>query len=115
MLPRVWGELTDAGRTVPLWAQILALAVILAVSQHISLSPADIKGAATALPIYGGLLLLLTLICGLLGQTAMDTVTAALSLFSAYMTALFVVVLVASLLQLLIALPVWLLRMLFRR
>jgi hypothetical protein len=45
----------------------------------------------------------------------MDKVTAALSLFSAYTTALFVVVLVASLLQLLIALPVWLLRMLFRR
>ena len=46
---------------------------------------------------------------------AMDKVTAALSLFSAYTTAFFVVVLVASLLQLLIALPVWLLRMLFRR
>jgi hypothetical protein len=115
MLPRVWGELTDTGRTVPLWVQIVALVVILSVSQHISLSPADIKGAATALPLYGVLLLLLTLVCGLLGQGAMDKVTAALSLFSAYMTALFVVVLVSSLLQLLIALPVWLLRMLFRR
>ena len=115
MLPRVWGELTDAGRAVPLWVQIISLVVILSVSQHISLSPADIKGAATALPLYGVLLLLLTLICGLIGQTAMDRITAALSLFSAYTTAFFVVVLVASLLQLLVALPVWLLRMLFRR
>lgn len=115
MLPRIWDELTDTGRAVPLWGQIAALAVILSVSQHISLSPADIKGSATALPLYGILLLLLTLICGLIGQTAMDRVTAALSLFSAYTTAFFVVVLVASLLQLLVALPVWLLRMLFRR
>ena len=38
MLPRMVGELTDAGRTVPLWGQIIALVVVLAVcnAQHIS-------------------------------------------------------------------------------
>ncbi len=115
MIPRMLGELTDAGRAAPLWGQVIALLVILSVSQHISLSPADIKGASTALPIYGILLLLLTVVCGLLGDGAMNTVTGALGLFSAYMTALFVIVLVSSLLQLLIALPVWGVRMLIGR
>lgn len=115
MLARIPREMTADGRAVPLWGQVIALLVILSVSQHVSLSPADVKGAATALPIYGVLLLILTAICGLLGQTAMDSVTAALSLFSAYMTALFTVVLVSSLIQLAVALPVWGLRMLFGR
>ena len=89
--------------------------MILAVSQHISLSPADVRGGVTALPLYGILILILTVVCGLLGQPAMDSVTAALRLFSGYMTALFTVVLVASLLQLILALPVWLIRLLTGR
>ena len=115
MLPRMIGELTDQGRAVPLWGQILSLLVVLSVSQHISLSPADIKGGATALPLYGGLLLILTAICGLMGPEVMESVTTALRLFSGYMTALFTVVLVASLLQLILALPVWLIRVLAGR
>lgn len=114
MLPRIVEELTAEG-TVPLWVKIVALVVILAVSQHISLSPADIKGALTSLPIYLALTLILTVICGLLGQEAMDKVMGALALFSASLTALFVVVLVSSLVQLAIALPVWLLRKLLGR
>ena len=115
MLPRLVGEMTDSARAVPLWGQILALLVILAVAQHISLSVDDIKGGALALPLYAVLILLLTAVCGLLGQSAMDTVTAALRQFSGYMTALFTVVLVASLLQLVLALPVWLIRLLTGR
>jgi hypothetical protein len=115
MLPRMLGEMTAENRAIPLWGQVIALLVILSVSQHISLSPADIKGAATALPIYGVLLLILTAVCGLIGQAAMDSVTAALSLFSAHMTALFTVVLISSLIQLAVALPVWGLRVLFGR
>ena len=115
MLPRMIGELTDQDRSVPLWGQILSLLVVLSVSQHISLSPADIKGGATALPLYGGLLLILTAICGLMGPEVMESVTTALRLFSGYMTALFTVVLVASLIQLLLALPVWLIRVLAGR
>jgi len=114
MLPRMVEELTVSG-SIPLWVKVLSLLVILSVSQHISLSPADIKGALTALPIYLALVLILTAICGLLGQDAMNTVTGGLALFSAYLTALFVMVLVTSLLQLAIALPVWLLRKLLGR
>ena len=92
IVPRIVTELTNEGRTIPLWGQILSLVVVLSVSQHISLSPADLKGGATALPLYGILLLILTLICGLLGTAAMDSVTAALRLFSGYMTTLFMVI-----------------------
>ena len=115
MLPALVEALTAEAPTVPLWGMILSLVVILAVSQHISLSPADVRGGVTALPLYGLLLLILTVVCGLLGQPAMDSVTAALRLFSGYMTALFTVVLVASLLQLILALPVWLIRLLTGR
>jgi hypothetical protein len=109
ILPGIVEELTVSG-SVPLWMKIIALLVILSVSQHISLSPADVKGALTALPIYLSLVLILTAVCGLLVESAMDTVTGALTLFSAYLTVLFVIVLVTSLLQLAIALPVWLIR-----
>jgi hypothetical protein len=109
MLPHMWEELLH-GTNVSLWIKIPAALVILSVSQHISLSPADIKGALNALPLYAGLALLISVVCGLLGQNAMDAVTGALARFSAYMTAFFVIVLVTALLQLLIALPVWLLR-----
>jgi hypothetical protein len=100
---------------VPVWGQIVTLLVIFSVAQHVSLSPADIKGALTAIPLYLGILLILTAVCGLCGQNAMDTVSGALALFSACLTALFTVVLVSALLQLVIALPVWLIRKLMGR
>ncbi len=114
MLPRMLEEgMSDT--EIPLWGRVIALVVILAVSQHISLSPEDIKGSLTAIPLYAILVLMLTVICGLLGADAMTKVTGALAQFSAYLTALFVIVLVSALVQLLVALPVWALRMLFRR
>lgn len=114
LLPRMFSE-SFKSATVPVWGRIIAALVILSVAQHISLSPADIKGALKAIPLYLLLLLILTAVCGLIGQTAMDDVTGALALFSAYLTALFVIVLVCSLIQLLIALPVWLIRKLLSR
>ena len=114
MLPRIIEELIH-GTEVPLWGRILALVVILAVSQHISLSPEDIKGSLTAIPLYLAIILLLTAVCGLIGTGAMTAVSGALSIFSAYLTALFVIVLVSALIQLLVALPIWGLRMLFGR
>lgn len=112
MLPHMWEELIR-GTAVPVWGRIAAALVILSVSQHVSLSPADIKGSLRALPLYAVLALLCTAVCALIGQNAMNAVTAALAGFSAYLTAFFVIILVTSLLQLLIALPVWLLRKLF--
>ena len=114
MLPRIITELIH-GEDVPLWGKILALVVILSVSQHISLSPEDIKGSLTAIPLYLAIILVLTLVCGLIGDVAMTAVTAALAVFSAYLTALFVIVLVSALIQLLVALPIWGLRVLFGR
>ncbi len=114
MLPRMLEELIY-GTASPLWGRILALVVILAVSQHISLSPEDIKGSLTAIPLYLGAILLLSVVCGLLGTDAMDTVSGGLARFSAYMTSLFLIVLVSAFLQLLIALPVCGARMLFGR
>ena len=113
MIPRMWQELVQ-GETDTLWVRIVALLVIFSVAQHISLSTADIKGALTAIPLYLVLILLLTGVCGLLGTAAMESVTGALSLFSASLTALFVVVLVCASIQLVIALPVWLIRKLLR-
>ena len=111
MLPHMIEELLH-DPAVPVWARVLALLLIVAVAQHVSLSPADIKGALTAIPLYLALLLVLTVICGLLGQTAMDTVLGGLALFSGCLWGLFTVVLVASLFQLLLALPVWVVRVL---
>lgn len=114
MLPRMLDELVH-GTDVPTWGRIVALVVILAVSQHISLSPEDLKGSLSAIPLYLAIILVLTVVCGLLGTAAMGAVTGALARFSACLTALFVVVLASSFIQVLVALPVWGLRMLFGR
>lgn len=114
MLPRMVEE-AGSGAAVPVWGRVIAVLVILSVAQHISLSPADIKGSLKAIPLYLVLVLILTLVCALIGQSAMEAVTAALARFSAYLAALFVIVLVSSLLQLAVALPVWLLRKLLGR
>ena len=113
MIPRMWQELTQ-GETALLWGKIIALLVIFSVAQHISLSLADIKGALSAIPLYLVLILLLTGVCGLLGASTMESVTGALSVFSAFLTALFAVVLVCASIQLVVALPVWVLRKLLR-
>jgi hypothetical protein len=114
MLPRIINEWAHSDG-VPLWGRILAILVILSVAQHVSLSPEDIKGALTAIPLYLGLVLILTIICGLIGTAAMEGVLGAFAIFSAYLTALFVIVLVSALIQLLLALPVWGIRVLFGR
>ena len=112
ILPRLVTELFH-GDTAPLWGRIVALFVILSVSQHVSLSPEDIRGALSAIPLYLAIVLVLTLVCALIGDVAMDAVLGGLAVFSAFLTALFVIVLVAALIQVLIALPVWGLRVMF--
>ena len=114
MLPRIVDEWVH-GDGVPTWGRILALVVILSVAQHVSLSPEDIKGALTAIPLYAAIILLLTLVCALIGEAAMGAVLGALAVFSAFLTALFVIVLVSALIQLLLALPVWGIRVMFGR
>lgn len=114
MLPRLLTELIH-GDTAPLWGRILALLVIFSVSQHVSLSPEDIRGALSAMPLYLGMVLLLTLVCSLIGEMAMEPVLGGLAVFSGFLTALFVIVLAASFIQVLVALPVWGIRVMFGR
>ncbi len=114
LFPDMVGEaMTDT--EVPVWARILGVIGLISVSLHIELSVADIKGALRSVPLYLVLVLLLTVISTLLGSTAMETVLAALAHFSAYVTALFVIVLVMAAAQILLALPVFLIRKLAGR
>ena len=113
MIPHMWREAAAGGR--PLWLCVILVIVILMVSQHISLSPEDIKGAARAIPLYALLLLILTVVVALIGGPAVLAVGTALQLFAGYTTALFVLVLVASLLQLIPALLIFLVRKLAGR
>lgn len=114
LLPHMGMELIKGG-DAPLWLSIIALILILAVSQHISLSVDDIKGALRAIPLYLLLLLLLTVLCGLLGDVVMEAVLGGLALLSGYMTAFFAIALAASLMQIVLAVPFWILRLLFSR
>ena len=95
---------------VPVWARVVGVICLVSVSLHIELSPADIKGALRSVPLYLVLVLILTAICALIGQGAMDATLAALALFSAYLSALFVIVLLIALVLVALALPVYLLR-----
>ncbi len=111
MIPNMMGEFSSDA--VPVWGRVIGLVVMLSVSMHINLSVADIKGAATAIPLYLVLILIPTVIISLMGVGAMDTVREGLQVFSAFMFSLFAVVFVFCLLQLLIALIVYLLRRFF--
>lgn len=114
MIPRMVGEFSATDR--PIWARVLGTIVLLSSSLHVSLSPADIKGAWRAMPVYGVLVLLVTVITALMGQTTMDVVLGGLRLFNGYLTALFVIVLVFSAVYVALALAVWLIRaLLFHR
>lgn len=113
MIPRMVGEFSMPGR--PVWVRIIGLIVLLSVSLHISLSPADIKGSLHALPLYGVLVILITVITSLIGQTTVSRVLHGLQLFSSYLTALFVIVLVLSVAYVALALVVWMIRALFSR
>lgn len=111
MLPHMIGEWSDGAR--PVWARIIAMVVMLSVSLHINLSPADIKGALSAVPLYLLLALIATVIISLLGEGIMSVTRSVLYLFSAGTFALFTVVLVFSLLQVALALVIYFIRRLF--
>ncbi len=118
LLPAMAREAVTGGG-VPVWARVLGVVAMLSVSLHIELSPADMKGAVKSLPLYLALALLLTVVCAIVDATAgtavMASILSALAVFSSLLFALFVIVLAMSLLQVLIALPVFVLRKLFGR
>lgn len=108
ILPQMFKEFSFSA--VPAWIRILALIVMLSVSLHINLSTADIKGAATAIPIYLVLALIPTIIISLVGRAAMGRTREALQIYSATMFALFTLVFVFVLFQILIALVIYMIR-----
>ena len=89
-------------QTVPIWLRILSVLVMLSVSLHINLSPADVKGAANAFPPYLLIALLVTVVTVLIGATG--TVLSALGVYNAFMTAMFTVALAFALTQVALAL-----------
>lgn len=111
MIPDMIREFSDDA--VPLWGRVLGLLVMLSVSLHISLSPADVKGALGGVPVYLVLVLVATVIPALMGAAAMSAVVSALQWFSAAALALFMLVLLFALVQLALGAVVFLIRLLF--
>ena len=110
---RIWpGVLFE--NSVAIWWKILAILLMLAVSLHVMLSPADIKNSLRAVPVYLVIVLLFTVITALLGHAVMSSVQAALATYQAVTVALFSIVLSCSVVLVLLAMVVWLLCSLFR-
>lgn len=112
LIPDMISEFSSAA--FPIWGRIALVIVMLCVSLHINLSPADIKGALSAIPLYMVLVLILSGITVMMGQYTMNTVIWYVQMFNAHMMALFTVVLIFALLQVAIGLVFWLIRQ-FRR
>lgn len=90
------------------WQALIGLIVILFVSQHITLSGADIKGSFSAIPLY---VLLLGIVAGVtMGFGVQGAVLGALRVFNLWMLSLFSIAIAFSLVWILIALVIWFLR-----
>ncbi|MBE6586689.1 MAG: hypothetical protein E7645_09285 [Ruminococcaceae bacterium] len=108
MITGIFGEWSNGDISVG-W-RIFAVAVMLCVSLHITLSGADIKGALGGLPVYLGLTLIATVIISLLGTEAMTGTISVLRMFSAISFALFVPVFVCAAIWLALGILIYLLR-----
>jgi len=108
IIPAMLEEWSDGG--IPVWGRVIAVIFMLCVSLHISLSPADIKGALGGIPVYLLLTLIATVIVSLIGSDAMETVSGALAGFSAATFALFMLVFVFAVLQILLGILIFLIR-----
>lgn len=113
MIPSLIGEF--GSKSAPVWLQIPALLVMLSVSLHINLSPADIEGALDAVPLYLVIMLVIAVITYVFGSTVSGLVLAALKAFNAFMMAMFTVVLVFAAAQVALALLIRLIRNLLDR
>ena len=111
-LKMIWNMFTVSDG-VNVWLKVLAVIVMLSVSLHISLSPADIKGSLSALPFYFGLVLLVTVVTSLIGYFAITAVTNVLATFNAYLVMLFTLVFAFAIILVLIALLVFILKKVF--
>ena len=108
IIPSMLEEWSDG--VVPVWGRIIAVILMLCVSLHISLSPADVKVALGGVPVYLVLTLIVTVIVSLIGTDAMESVGGALAGFCAATFALFMLVFLFALVQLLLGFVVFLIR-----
>lgn len=102
IIPNMIAEFSN--KSVSVWLRIPAVLAMLSVSLHINLSPADIKGSASAFPPYLVIALLVTVVTLLIGTTG--PVLEALQVYNAFMTAMFTVVLAFALAQVVLALVI---------
>ena len=94
------------------WRALIGIVVILAVSLHVSLSWADIKGSAGAFPIYVGIVFVFALITQIIGIPAI--ILSALQLFSLRLLSLFCLVAVFAAVWVVIALLINAVKAIFR-
>ena len=102
IIPNMIAEFGD--QAVSLWLRILVVLVMLSVSLHINLRPADIKGALNALVPYLILALLVTVVTLLIGAAATGPVLSALAVYNAFLMAMFTVALAFAVAQVILAL-----------
>ncbi|MBQ9773033.1 MAG: hypothetical protein IJW30_06780 [Clostridia bacterium] len=91
------------------WAALIGIIVILAVSQHVTLSGADIKGALSSLLIYLPLLLIFAIVTALCG--VQEAILSGLWIANLWMLSLFAIAIAFSLVWILIALVILLCRL----
>ena len=109
---KLWPRML-AENSVAVWLKIIVIFVMLSISLHANLSPADIKGSLRAIPLYLVLVLIFTVITSLMGRHVMNTIQDGLAVFQGVTIALFTLVLSFSVALVLLALIVWGLRLLF--
>ncbi len=114
-LPQLWEAASSLLLSLPAafdrkdwWIPLIGIIVILFVAQHVTLSTADIKGSLSAFPLYLLLLLLVTLPTFLFGVDAV--ILDALFRFHLWTLSFFTVSIAFSLVWLLLALVIRLLR-----
>ena len=110
---KMWPDILTED-SVAIWWKILAILLMLSVSLHVTLSPADIKNSLRAMPLYLIIVLLFTAVTALMGHSVMHAVQGGLATYQAMTVALFSIVLSCSVALVLLALAVWLLCSLFR-
>lgn len=93
------------------WLALIGVAVILSVSQHVTLSGADIKGSLSALPVYLPIILAVALVTMLFG--VQDAILSGLWTANLWLLSLFAIAIAFSLVWVVIGLVVWLIRKLF--
>ncbi len=95
------------------WAALIGIVVILFVSQHVTLSGEDIRGAFSAMPVYLPLIVVFALVTFLLDVETL--VLSRLWTVNLWLLSLFAIVIAFSLVWILIGLVVLLIRKCFKR